>query len=519
MSCMLRYHRTQNGLKKSCKSKTFSAAVILYKLYPCYSSQTLHIRKLLSAILIVEQIGGSRRFYRWTLGNSSCHKKGGLCSGRWLLYNGANISSLYSTNQFPRICPSACFDLTIWSMSIRRCPSLLHDFVKSSSIRLPLLSVVFPPRCLFCTSESSNVQHSASFKILMISRHLLRTSAYPSNTVIRDELLPLNESTLSLSHGLMRAHSCYGSSKSSTTLPLCIAFIVQLPERNAFDQRHLEYDLQSTHEISVFRIPFGSVISDTHIPVENPRRPLIYRPPHSPSDPYEVSTVYFRAGYGPSEYSSSELWMARLHLERSAAIKCPSILTHLAGCKKVQQVLATPSSSHITRLLPNSNMADRVRATFAAIYPMDDSPAGLKAKAIAVDPEKSRGYVLKPQREGGGNNIYRSAIPPFLRNLGNEKNWRGHILMEIIEPPNLTNSIFREGSVNTGPVIGELGVYGVALWQNGHTSEEHAGRNGNSQIIENFQAGYLLRTKGKDSDEGGVAAGFGSVDSVCLTDT
>ena len=316
----------------------------------------------------------------------------------------------------------------------------------------------------------------------------------------------------------MRAHICYGPSKSSPALPLCIAFIVQSPERNIFDQRHLEYDLQCTHSIPVYRIPFSSVLSDTCIPVQNPRRPLIYRPPHRPSAPYEVSTVYLRAGYGPSDYPSSESWLARSQLERSAAIKCPSILTHLAGCKKVQQVLATPSSPHLARFLPNTTLADRVRNTFAAMYPMNDSPAGLKAKGIALDPEDSIGYVLKPQREGGGNNIYRSAIPPFLKNLGDEKNWRGHILMKIIEPPDLTNSIFREGSVKTGAVIGELGVYGVALWRNDGISEEHVGNSRISQMIENFQARYLLRTKGKDSEEGGVAAGFGSVDSICLVD-
>ena len=35
-------------------------------------------------------------------------------------------------------------------------------------------------------------------------------------------------------------------------------------------------------------------------------------------------------------------WNARLMLERSRAIKCPSAALHLAGTKKVQQVLASP---------------------------------------------------------------------------------------------------------------------------------------------------------------------------------
>ena len=86
--------------------------------------------------------------------------------------------------------------------------------------------------------------------------------------------------------------------------------------------------------------------------------------------------------------------------------------------------------------------------------------------------------------------------------------------MELIEPPALKNSIFREGQVKTGEVIGELGVYGVCLWKSGHGGESK----GKGEVLENFEAGYLLRTKGRESEEGGVAAGFGAVDSVCLVD-
>lgn len=84
--------------------------------------------------------------------------------------------------------------------------------------------------------------------------------------------------------------------------------------------------------------------------------------------------------------------------------------------------------------------------------------------------------------------------------------------MELIEPPELKNSILRNGEVTSGEVIGELGVYGVCLWRR---------RNGEQAGIEslgNWEAGHLLRTKGRESEEGGVAAGFGAVDSVCLID-
>jgi len=41
-------------------------------------------------------------------------------------------------------------------------------------------------------------------------------------------------------------------------------------------------------------------------------------------------------------YFVLEDWDARLLIERSFAIKCPSIIVQLIGAKKIQQVLARP---------------------------------------------------------------------------------------------------------------------------------------------------------------------------------
>lgn len=49
----------------------------------------------------------------------------------------------------------------------------------------------------------------------------------------------------------------------------------------------------------------------------------------------ELSVIYYRSGYTPDDYFGPKEWSARLLLERSFAIKCPSIAYHLVGCKKV----------------------------------------------------------------------------------------------------------------------------------------------------------------------------------------
>jgi glutathione synthase len=133
---------------------------------------------------------------------------------------------------------------------------------------------------------------------------------------------------------------------------------------------------------------------------------------------------------------------------------------------------------------------------------MDHSPAGLEARKMAQDSESCQSFVLKPQREGGGNNIYKTAIPEFLRSIP-ESHWGSYILMELIKPPPARNIILRNGKLEEGGVVSELGIYGTCIWDD-------------KEILHNEEAGYLLRTKGDKSEEGGVAAGYGCMDSVTL---
>jgi len=293
--------------------------------------------------------------------------------------------------------------------------------------------------------------------------------------------------------------------------PRCILFVVQDAERNVFDQTHLQYQLAKHNPpIPVFRLPFSGILAHTR--VEEESRQLLYTIPRTSSWPtqktYEVAAVYFRSGYDPSDYPTQESWDARYQLERSAAIKCPTVLTQLAGMKKVQQVLATPQSasapSILSRFLPDGDPSDlaALSETFTNIYPMDNSATGLEARTMAQDPERCQAFVLKPQREGGGNNIYKGAIPGFLKSVP-PSHWGSYILMELIKPPPARNIILRNGKLEEGGVISELGIYGTCIW-------------GNKEILHNEEAGYLLRTKGDKSEEGGVAAGYGCMDSVTL---
>lgn len=309
----------------------------------------------------------------------------------------------------------------------------------------------------------------------------------------QEDEIPVSQSIDEVAAGLSRANDVYNEEKENPKT--VVLFIVQPGERNCFDQRHIEYALLENHSIKSYRFTLENVVEHTTI---NSGKLYI----KSTMD--EVSVVYYRSGYGPSDYSldPETTWNARYHLEISSAIKCPSLLTQLSGAKKVQQVLTNPET--LKQLLPNASedLLESILSTFVKIHPLDDSEEGKKAKKLAL--EEPQNFVLKPQREGGGNNVYKEDIPGHLKSLP-ESEWGAYILMELIHPPTHKNKIIREGKVYNEDIISELGIFGTTIF-NEETGE----------IKLNENAGFLLRSKFSSSDEGGVAAGFGCIDNVYL---
>lgn len=145
-----------------------------------------------------------------------------------------------------------------------------------------------------------------------------------------------------------------------------------------------------------------------------------------------------------------------------------------------------------------------LRETWVSMWGLDaDNGKGLQRAR-----EGFEDLVLKPQREGGGNNVYRTNIPAFLDKLpaAEREAW---IAMEMILPPSgVQNLLVKSGesSVAKGEIVSELGIFGWTLF----------GAQGST--LKQEEAGWLVRTKGKESDEGGVAVGFSVLDSVLLVD-
>jgi hypothetical protein len=350
-----------------------------------------------------------------------------------------------------------------------------------------------------------------------------------------------------LAGGLAAAHHAYLKGYRAPPLPphpVCVAMVVQPGERNVYDQRALEGVLWEEHGVVVRYVTLAelgelassssssSSSNSTHQlpPYTTASAPPLLLPQvttsttatatattaasastSAPPPPFvEVSVVYYRAGYTPSDYPTPLEWAGRAWVEGSRAIKCPCLAYHLVGTKKVQQALAVAGG--VEAFLPPSTAAS-LRQCFAGLWSLDpgeESSGGYSASARAHAAAHPHLYVIKPQREGGGNNLYgeevRAALssPPPPSSGGEEGGALcGHILMERLFPPLVEGVQVRGGVAVQCMGSCELGVYGVFL-----------GDGGQGPPLINAPAGTLLRTKREGSDEGGVAAGFAVIDSV-----
>ncbi|RDW23574.1 hypothetical protein B0I72DRAFT_141399 [Yarrowia lipolytica] len=332
-------------------------------------------------------------------------------------------------------------------------------------------------------------------KVADLHRYLAATGAYGDDAKFDLDDIPRSNSISELANGLAQAHKAYVAQNGAQKSKTAVLAVVEKHEKNAIDQRHLEYQLWDNHGIVTHRVSMLEATKVTEIRDLDGVSRLYY-------NDAEVSVVYFREGYSPDHFPTQAHWDARLYLEKNRAIKCPSVYTQLAGAKKVQQILT--DKSELLKFVSEKDIGPLVN-TFVEILPLgEDSEGGKRAEQLArTEPER---FVLKPQREGGGNNIYKQDIPGFLEKLPKNE-WSAYILMELINPPVIQNHILRKGELFTGDTLSELGVFGTVLWN----SE-------NGEILHNDTTGWLLRTKLESSNEGGVAAGFGCIDGVYLVD-
>lgn len=316
-----------------------------------------------------------------------------------------------------------------------------------------------------------------------MSRYILRQLGH--GDLIKN--MPENNALSGLCAGIIEAYDLFGVPSA------VVLFVVEDVSYNICDQRFHEFEIcEKRPDIFIHR----KTLTEIHDELElNDKKQLMI-------EDRPVAVVYYRSGYEPSQYPSSKEWAARLLVERSTAIKCPSIHYQLAGTKKVQQALAAPGV--LEKFMGTGAATTRVRDIFTGLYSLDFDENGEKAVEMALaDAER---FVLKPQREGGGNNMYGAEIRDALLRMRHSRERAAYILMERIVPPLVPGYVVRPGAPVPPPLVdlvSELGIYGVIIGTK-------------DKICHNRQVGHVLRTKLADANEGGVAAGLGALDSPYL---
>ncbi|KAL3859765.1 hypothetical protein ACJMK2_009961 [Sinanodonta woodiana] len=302
---------------------------------------------------------------------------------------------------------------------------------------------------------------------------------------VKDGQLPENRPARGLAAGLLKAWVHYNVKNA------VILFLVSKVERNSQDQVWLECQIfEQNPAVHVVFATFQDLIQKGTLKEDK----KLYL------EDKEIAVIYFRHGYVPNHYTSQKDFDIRLTMELSRAIKCPSIHYQLVGCKKVQQELARPGI--LEHFIKDTSVVARIRATFAGQYSLDMDSEGNEAVEMAISSPGN--FVLKPQREGGGNNLYGEEMKNYLIKIRNSEERQAYILMERIHPWQQKNHLLKLGvDPSLQNVVSEIGIYGVCL---GSADEE----------IYNVQVGHLLRTKSSSDNEGGIVAGFATVDTPLI---
>lgn len=424
-----------------------------------------------------------------------------------LMYKIAN-SHKYMENNFKELANIDRFISSLWSiyqksltegynqkifLQILRVDYMLHQTTTNSNEDAQFKQVEI-------NTMASGMGYNSG-KITQLHAQILRWSGY-SHLVNR---LPSNEPVKLIARGFVEAWRMYNVKKS------IVLFIVLEWEVNLGDQRNTEYEIvRQEEEIEVKRC----TLKEMHQFGWVDENKVLY------FDNREVAIVYFRAGYAPSHYESEKEWTALTMIELSKAIKCPNVATFLAGMKKVQEFLYHDKRALLELCNNEQDLSDSHRSVFADFLKLDSKDDFEK---IYNNPNN---YVLKPQREGGGNNYYKNEIKEILSNMLDKRELndsedemvtskKRYIVMELLKAPVTKNIIINPKSqqklaatanlLHVSKITNELGIFGILV------------RNEN-EIVLNESCGYLLRSKLAEENEGGLMAGSGALDSICFID-
>ncbi|KAL3105076.1 hypothetical protein niasHT_029457 [Heterodera trifolii] len=286
------------------------------------------------------------------------------------------------------------------------------------------------------------------------------------------------------------------------------AVLLFLVDTNAdmlqFDRRNIQYEFErvSKDQVDVVRLSLTQCTAKLMLdPVDFSLRLV--------DDGRVIAVVFNQVLMLGSSPSHMEL-DARLMIERSTAIKAPSLVFAMSHSKKIQQVLTRPGM--VERFLSGpseAHLVDKIRQTFAGLWGFEaDKEKNDQLIQMAIKhPDR---YVLKPIGEGCGAhfNYFDEDIPKKLAQLSPIE-LNDFILMERLKPKAYRNHFVRAflPPMINAEVTSELGIYGCLL-----------GNISTGQVLLNRQEGHVSKSKLLSSNEGGICSGTGMIDTPYLVD-
>ncbi|CRH00546.1 glutathione synthetase, putative [Plasmodium relictum] len=240
---------------------------------------------------------------------------------------------------------------------------------------------------------------------------------------------------------------------------------------------------------------------------------------------YEISVIYFRCLYSPHHFNET-IWNLREMIEFSDSVKIPSLPYQLVGSKRIQMLLL---DDDILKKYISYNL-NKNKKTEEQI--LNDIHTLKKSFALQVDPslnensnivslaiQNEHNFLLKPQREGGKNNLHGHEVKEKLMLYYDKKEKNKlsfYVLMQKLFPSSFTaihcrtkkkhnNDNDQSYFIEFSP---EKSISEISLFHNFIFYK-------NKNIL-NEQKGYLIRTKNTNENEGGAICGISSLDSFFL---
>jgi glutathione synthase len=311
----------------------------------------------------------------------------------------------------------------------------------------------------------------------------------------KDKEIPLEKKDVipEFSSSLIESIKLFSPENYKNTI---IIFVVQENEKNVFDQRTIENELYEKYNILSKRLTLNEIAKNCKV---DEKGQISY-------EEKIISLFYFRAGYTPSDYKDEESWKGREMIELSTAIKVPNINLFLTTLKVFQYELTKPDI--LKKYINEELISNDIIRFFTKIYYLRDMDKEKQKELFNQITSNPHSYVIKPQREGGGNNYYDEKIIPLLPKDDSEPSDEllNSIIMERIEAPEYETLNLIDEKVIVNTINSEFSVYGVII------SSDDKIYNINKSV------GFLVRSKDKNAGEGGVIHGSGCVDLPCLMD-